>query len=324
MEIIGLRSKNITFNAKVGQRQYRLSEQQSIGIPDNNFVIGFSIRFNYEDGNDVAKSINGRKLIDYNSLKGSTLNLRGWGTETFLADANLWNFVNVPDFVNPLDFNEFGQPYMSFIKPTKAKEISWTKSSIAVSNEVANNFITSDMDFEFIVYHCTNDYKSFDGLMPQTTQIYLGKCIKAHFHNTIQVNIPSSSSAPNFATTPFTFDGKSGIDRNSIIFGVRAWQVNYQTYDGKTQPSTRTFGASFLDLKRTDTYLLDKIPILNVTAQQALSIPYLMIEPTPAYLIDWQGSNIFTSDNTNTLPDSAFLLQFFYFFQDDIVKNLDV
>lgn len=321
MNIAGLRTKNLTFSAKVGQRQYRLSEQQSIGIPEKNLILGFSMRFNYDGDN--YKSVNGRRLINVASLVASSLTLRGFGTKTFLADANLWNFSNLPDYLNLFQFNDFS-PYQGFIQPTPANEISWTKSTISISFEGANINITDEMDFEIIVYHCSPDFKQFEKLLPPITQTYLGKQLQANYHTTIQINTKSAIVNPTFSTIPLTFDGKSGIDSNSIIYGVRAMQFVYQSFDGKITPAVNTFGSAFFDLKKGDTLLLDKVPYLNLCSNRALNIPYLPIEPTPAYLIDWQGSQMFITDNSNSSEDMCFLIQFFYHFQQDIVENLDI
>lgn len=311
MNITGIRTKNITFNAKVGQRSYRLSTQQSVGIPDNNLIIGFSVRFNYDGAG--YKSVNGRKLINLASVVSSYLNLRGWGIETYLGNANLFNFVNVPDYGSVLTYNDFS-PYQSLIEPIPAKKISWTKSSIDISNEAATQEIDNDMDFEIIVYHVNPNPTT--AKIP-ITQNYLGKQIAANYHQTIQVDLPSSVISPNVATVPFTFDGKSGIDANAIIYGIRAMQFDYQTFDGNGVPATNTYGSAFLSFKSGDTLLFDSIPIVNVCPQRFLDLPYLMVEPTRANNIDWQGTKIFISDNNSTGASMSFLFQFFYYYDDN-------
>lgn len=310
MEIQGFGTKTITIPIVQNQQQYRLAEQQRLGLPAGAKVLGFAVRCNFEGAD--CKSINGKLLIPISAIVAGALNLKGPGTTTYLANCNLFSFVNVPDIQNVAQVPDF-QIYQAFIEPVFVEDISWNKSNVYFSREAATNIFENSMDFEIIVLYCVDYVSDF----PPPTQTYLGKKLCAYKSTTIEINLPSVLAAPNKVFVPLTIDGKSNIDTTDIVFGFRALQFQYQTSDNKVSTPYGTLNASFFTFKVGRAVILDICPVNCLSSNMQLGIPYFPVVPTLAGMIDWQSSGIDISDNQFTGSDDVISIQVFHYTPKD-------
>jgi len=301
-KIFGYGCKVITLAAQVGKLSYQLSDQQRLGLPQGAEVIGFGSRFNASFVSSDDKSINGNSLITNSVGQGLYLNIRGWSDRTILANVNLFNFSWFPDFVGGNSFYNW-QP---FIEPIAAEKISWNRSNIFTSSEIANNLIEAGTDIELhVLYRTESTLEDY----PQASQVYPNG-VESIAYKTNSLEIPLSNAPQIFF--PFTQDGKSSINDDAVIFGIRALSLSYTTPSGRTRPNQNTFGSTFITLQAGRTNILENFPIRCLFGQRSTLLPYFPLEPLLAGAINWQDSKLFISDNSRDVSGTSILLNFYY------------
>jgi len=294
--------KVITLTLSTNKLSYRLADQQRLGLPQGAEVVGFGTRCNQNFVSGVDNSLNNNPIIAQEVTKSLYLNIRGWSDKTILANVNLFEFNMFPSFLAGSSF----QTGQNFIEPIPVERISWNRSTINISAEAAGSLVVNNTDVElFVFYRLHSSFENY----PEATQIYPnGFETTAYKINSLEIPL---RVAPNMFF-PFTQDGKSSINDDAIIFGIKVISTDYTSETGRVKPNPQAFGSLFITLQAGRSNILENYPLRNLFAFPKTNLPYFPLEPVKAGAINWQESKLFLSDTSTDVTDTSVLLNFYY------------
>lgn len=293
MQIInGFGTKTVNIRLIQGKRQYNLSNNKTLGLPDDVFINNMYLR-------NKGRSINNRDL----SFLGNTCYL----TLKDLSGKSIYNQMLGDLLIQKTTATSDGATYPPdiLIQPFRAIEIDWINSFVEFPDPSA---LTTDQEIELTILYSRPGTETIHSKALKTFKNYMGANGIGIRTSQLQINTKAFQTRYNLA-----FQNMLGVPDESIFLGFNVVFGDFKTLDGNLDyVKDTTVLTSFLTLKKRGTYLLlDDFPMWLKQPQNGLW-PYFPVEPTGVKDIDWETSYISISDKDQAKDDEAFVLILYF------------
>ena len=284
----GLRSKTINVFAKASTTQFKLQNNNELGLPKDAIIVALQCRTPSTDG----RVNNGQAMIAEAVFDKAYLNLKYRKISDNKIDHVMENYY-LPRLVTDA----------LFFLPVASCRIDWNQSFIQIKRDAQADVVPGTY-FEFVVHYITAEAPS---------ELENRFCFRTGFERLgIQVKHIELALDPAQNIVKISNTENVGLPLDGCLVGFSTSQPDFPLTGDKQ--SDASLKRTFLTLKKGTLAFIDAYPVEISNYKDTLfpEIDYFPIEPIWVNQIDWNQSFIQIFDTTSITDAMKFSLDLYF------------